>query len=207
MAKYELIFETDPLSQEQEDSVYEHFDALVAVHGPTTLVTLTADGGAAVEAVVQSVLQLRALGIEVVRLYEDLVDRGEIARRAGVTPQAVGLWVRGERHLEQPFPTPHNAVAGGVWLWGEVNDWLNALGKSDGFERPSRSQHSELNGWIVRRRSSESSSPFSTCRPTTVDPTFGFRTIARAHATLAVGTSDEWAMAADSKRTDFALGA
>lgn len=62
------------------------------------------------------------------RVYSDLVTRAQIAERAGVTRQAVGLWIRGERHTDPAFPEPHVLGGGGLWLWRDVDQWLAEVG-------------------------------------------------------------------------------
>ena len=65
---------------------------------------------------------------------EDLVTPAEVARRAGVSREAVRLWVSGSRG-PGGFPVP---IAGvdkqtRVWRWASVADWLiqNSLGALD----------------------------------------------------------------------------
>src|SRR5206468_3127789 len=75
MAEYELIFETAAIAPEQEDAVYEAFDAVISVHDDTTLVTVTAVGESASEAAHRAAAELRSKGVRPIRLYEDLVTR------------------------------------------------------------------------------------------------------------------------------------
>jgi hypothetical protein len=127
MAEYELTFELDEITEAQKDRIYDAYDAVVAVHGRTTLVTRTASGATGVAAATSAVAELEALGVVVRRLYEDLVSRAQIAERAGVTPQAVGLWA-------------------------EVNTWLVTQGKGDGFQHPGRHDYLQTNSWLISRR-------------------------------------------------------
>jgi hypothetical protein len=150
---YELIFETSELAEDVEDAIYEAFDALVSQRGRDSFVTLSAEGESAFEAAAAAIAGLQALGAEVRRMTEDLVTRANIAERAGVTTQAVGLWVRNERHQEDPFPAPYNHVAGGVWLWSEVNDWLaRGHGAADGLRHPSRDDYAQVNAALAQSR-------------------------------------------------------
>jgi len=157
MAEYELTFELDPLGEDQEDAICDRLDAVVATHGSTTLVTLTGRGCSVLDAAKRAVRELEHCGGVVHRLYEDLVSRSMIAQRARTTPQAVGQWVRGERQVrgagDPVFPEPYNYVAGGVWLWGEVNAWLVALDRHDGMNHPHRIDYALLNEWLSTRRS------------------------------------------------------
>jgi hypothetical protein len=151
MADYELTFELDELDEAQEDRIYEAFDAMIAVHGSTTLMTCTARGATTFAAAKGTVAELAGMGVVAIRLYEDLVGRAQIAERAGVTTQAVGLWVRGERQAQSPFPAPYHVAAGGLWLWADVNAWLAAQGKEDGFAHPRRADYLQTNSWLDGR--------------------------------------------------------
>lgn len=143
---YELIFEVDPLTDTIADTIEDAFDAVVRGHGSQVFVDLIADGPSAVDAAMSAVHGLRSAGVVVRRMVEDLVTRSDIARRAGVTPQAVGAWVRGDRHAGDAFPNPFSWVGGGVWLWGDVDRWLQRvveLGDGDGF--PAATDHLAVN--------------------------------------------------------------
>jgi hypothetical protein len=155
MAEYELIFEIGSPTDAQVDHLYGQADAIVARHGRTSLVTITSAGPSALTGARATVALLESIGMTICRLYEDLVTRSEIADRSGVTPQAVGLWIRGERHGESanPFPEPYNYVGGStpVWLWGEVNLWLGQVGKADGLRHPARVDYVLINEWLLAR--------------------------------------------------------
>lgn len=154
MPTYELIFAVDELADDTVWSIYEEFDALVATHGALTLLTVSVPGANAVRAAKSAVEELERLqGVRVKRCYEDLVSRMDIAERTEATPQAVGQWIRGTRHRDQPFPEPFNLVSGGVWLWGEVNQWLRRVGKkADDQQFPCKEDYADINKWLNERR-------------------------------------------------------
>jgi hypothetical protein len=155
MAQYEWIFVIDELADDAVDAVYETCDALVSRHGGLTLLTVTAEGGTAVEAAkaIITLLQQERQLIKVQRAYEDLVTKVDIAARCHTTPQAVGQWVRGKRLRDFPFPEHFSLTGGGIWLWGEVNDWLCRTGKSgDDIEYPYRDDYVSINHWIREKR-------------------------------------------------------
>nr|BFF01114.1 hypothetical protein GCM10020241_27890 [Streptoalloteichus tenebrarius] len=154
MAPFELIFAVDEMAEDAVWTLYEHFDALVATHGATTILTVTTPGPTAPVAAKNVVPQLERLANVVVRrCYEDLVNRVDIAERCRTTPQAVGQWIHGKRLRETPFPEPFNLVNGGVWLWGEVNEWLRRVGKQcDDVHFPCRDDYYEINHWLSERR-------------------------------------------------------
>lgn len=154
MAQYEWIFVVDELADDAVDAVYETCDALVSRHAGLTLLTVTAEGTAAVEAARTTITQLQQeRRIKVQRAYEDLVTKVDIASRCRTTPQAVGQWVRGKRLRDFPFPECFSLTAGGIWLWGEVNEWLCRTGKQgDDIEYPHREDYVSINHWIHEAR-------------------------------------------------------
>lgn len=156
MADYELIFDVDELADEAIDEVYDRYDAIVAGHGDRILLTVTAPGPNAVLAAQAAVRDLESIdGVTIGSCYEDLVSKTDIARRVGVSPQAVGQWIRGNRHRANVFPKPYNLVSGGAWLWGEVDAWLRRTGLADSaLEYPCQDDYAEINRWIKEHRAS-----------------------------------------------------
>jgi len=157
---YELSFEVSDLSERVEDAIADHFDALVSAHSGVTKVTVSAEGTTCLEAAIGVIDALRSLGAVPLRLMDDLVSRGEIARRAGVTPQAVGLWIRGERHVSSPFPKPFVLAGGGLWLWGEVVSALAQRNVSidDDVRYPTRRDAMVIGGEVAASGTSEHAS-------------------------------------------------
>lgn len=156
MGQYEVIFEVDELDDGTIDAIYDRFDALVSAHAGLTLLTVTASGPTAVVAAKRAVEELEGKDVRVIvrRSVEDLVTRVDIANRCGTTPQAVGQWIRGTRQRQVSFPAPYSLVTGGIWLWGEVNEWLRRVGKPHEAELcfPRREDHDELNLWLKERQ-------------------------------------------------------
>ncbi|TRW47537.1 hypothetical protein [Georgenia yuyongxinii] len=151
--EFELAFEVSGLTEAIEDAIDASFDALVAIHGRTTKVTVVVPAVTAVEAADVAISTLNGLGVHVVRLIDELVTRTEIAQRAGVTTQAVGLWTRGERNADHEFPEPYvRAGSATLWLWGEVVTFLREIGKPiDGsMQFPSRSDIQVITGMLAR---------------------------------------------------------
>lgn len=154
---YELRFEIEEADEDRYEAVEESFDITVAKHGNTTYLTASVeDSTSAIAAARKAIHALTAAGIRIHRLCEDLVTRTEIAERTGKTRQAVGLWVRGERRaVNQPaFPEPYHPLAGGIWLWGEVNAWLQRAGvaEADDCAYPDRCDYSVINAEMLDHR-------------------------------------------------------
>lgn len=153
MDTFELIFVTSELgdaSDPRTEYLLDAFDGVVSMHSGLTLAALSCPGRSAFDAAVRAAGDLDNRGVHVLRLHEDLVTRAEIARRAGVTPQNVGQWIRGER--QSGFPAPHNAAAGGLWLWHDVNSWLGTIGRGDGMRHPAAHECARINGYLVTTR-------------------------------------------------------
>jgi predicted DNA-binding transcriptional regulator AlpA len=72
------------------------------------------------------------LEIRVLRLApDDLVSASELARRAGVSREAVRKWVEGDRR-GGGFPAPRTSVGSSiVWSWLEVAGWLRQRAQVD----------------------------------------------------------------------------
>ena len=183
MGLYELIFEVDGLGEDEQDAVYQNFDALISGHGTAYYVTLSAEGPNVVTAARTAISRLTEIGVHPYRMVEDLVTRAEIARRLDVAVQAVGQWVRGERRADSPFPEPHNRVGGGVWLWSDVVRWsarVPDLAKpaAPELEFPRLDDHVVINFDLLaaggRRRSSgaRSASRILSTGPVSVTVTF-----------------------------------
>ncbi len=148
VAAFELIFEIEALGEEREFALLDAYDCFLGGHGRVVLLTITWEGRDATEAALGAVGELRRHGVVIRRFVEDLVTRRAIAERSGKTTQAVGLWARGERQVADPFPAPYVLAGGGLWLWGEVNEWLRRQGHAhdDGIAYPTRADHARVNG-------------------------------------------------------------
>lgn len=130
--------------------VEEAMDIVVSSHSGVSVATVIATGSDAVAAGRAASATLSACGLPPKRTYPDLVSRQDIADRLDVSRQAVGNWVRGERHQEYPFPAPANLVAGGVWLWGDIAEWLRRTGSDpDDVGYPTLQDHARLDEFLA----------------------------------------------------------
>lgn len=142
----ELTDAFDPRVTQVEDTM----DIVVSSHSGVSVATVIATGSDAVAAGRAASATLSACGLPPKRTYPDLVSRQDIADRLDVSRQAVGNWVRGERHQSHSFPTPVNMVAGGVWLWGDIADWLRRTGRdSDDVAYPTLQDHARLDEYLA----------------------------------------------------------
>ncbi|MFI6024172.1 hypothetical protein [Amycolatopsis magusensis] len=157
MGQFELTFVIDRLQSETVAAIYDEYEAMYSEHGSMCLLTVIVDGATAFVAAKKAIHVLDGQHrINFHRAYEDLVTKADIADRAGTTIQAVGQWVRGLRHRGVPFPQPYNNVAGGVWLWAEVNRWLALVGKGhdEDVDYPVARDLTRINSWLASRTES-----------------------------------------------------
>lgn len=198
MRDFELTFEVPALAEAAEDAIAEDLDAVIATHAGVTTVTALVQAPDCLQAARTAIGALRRHGASPARLVDDLVTRGQIADRAGVTRQAVGMWVRGERHADNPFPAPFVLTGGGLWLWGEVAQVLTARGdlEDEAVAYPTRRESQLIGGMLAADQVLRGSwSAGLSLGETKFAVTAGIRPEALAVA------------APDSVRTDFALSA
>lgn len=149
---YEITFDVPDirsLDDPRVELIEDEFDGFVVVSGHGARVTLVVDSVSGATAGREAAHALRRLGVAATRTVPDLVRPSEIAERAGVTRQAVGAWARGERG--ENFPAPFVSNERGLWLWGEVNDWLAANGHNHDSDvaYPTRQDHTIIDYHMV----------------------------------------------------------
>ncbi|WP_139057891.1 helix-turn-helix transcriptional regulator [Tsukamurella pseudospumae] len=144
MTEFEVTFAVAAITSLDDARVSvleEELGAFVSVIGDVAEVTVPCVGVGAATAGREAIAMLRRLGVHPEHTVLDVVSPAEIARRAGVTRQAVSSWVRAGE-----FPRPYLTGDRGLWLWGEVKPWLNARGHALGDEvsYPNREDHTIL---------------------------------------------------------------
>lgn len=154
MPAYEMTFELPSLSDDVEDRVVETLDATVAEHLGVLTATVLVEAVDCATAARATIDALTAAGAPPVRLVDDLVSRSQIAERAAVSRQAVANWTAGARHVDSPFPSPFVLTGGGLWLWGEVRNYLRRIGSpiDDPAEYPTRAEAQHIAGMIASSR-------------------------------------------------------
>jgi hypothetical protein len=153
MGQFELIFAVNDLPDETVLRIHQDRAVFTAAFGGLTVVTVTADGDDVLEVARQQVRELEAIsGVHVVRCCEDLMTLGDVADRVEVAEDVVRRWIEEEAETEHPFPKPYHLVGGGVWLWGEVNDWLRETGRrSNSLRQPGPTELLQINLWLALR--------------------------------------------------------
>ena len=143
----------DPLSDEDADRLFDAFDEEVAVEeGPRGhFVGFERGGHSFLDAVLDAIEEIIALGIEPLAVEDELVSMSDIAERTGRSRQSVSMLVGGQRG-PGGFPRP---VAGNVrsplWHWADIASWFqNSAGEREAFEERTRSLAS-INGALANR--------------------------------------------------------
>lgn len=130
MQTYDFTFvvgNADPHADDFEDRFYDAGcdDAtLVLMHGAVAACfNRTAENYK--DAVFSAYEDILKAGATVDRFEPDyLVSAREIANRAGITPQAVSLYAKGERGEGFPKPRVRVTTPNPLWDWVEVSRWL-----------------------------------------------------------------------------------
>jgi predicted DNA-binding transcriptional regulator AlpA len=118
----------DPLSDEDADRLYEALDEEVAVEeGPKGhFVGFEREADSFLDAVLDAVSGIIALGFEPLAVEDEVVSMADIAERMGRSRQSVSMLVSGQRG-PGGFPRP---VAGNVrsplWHWADVASWFES---------------------------------------------------------------------------------
>lgn len=149
--EYEFTFVVSGTDVDDESSVEtlrESLDAMLSRAGGLNILTIAHEGENAVQAALECATQARTAvpHLRVLRLDRDLVGVQEIAERTGRSRQNVCQWVNGQRKGGgQAFPSPEGTAGRSqVWLWTEVNAWLEQHGLSDGLCYPTRAEMTEI---------------------------------------------------------------
>lgn len=163
--RYEYSFLVALLSPPRERSLAATLEFRTELRNGLFILTTTAPAMSASTAGRDLADLLAEVGVKVTRTHPDFVARQDIADRAGVTRQAVGQWVRGGRQRRTPFPDPINAVANGIWLWGDVHAWLrhHDYGSETGRHYPTLEDHVRVDRYIEmnHRDSKRAATPIS----------------------------------------------
>lgn len=113
-----------------------------------------------VTAVIEAINQLESVpaGVHVRKLVSDdevLVGASEIARRAGLSRQAVNFYADGDRKTDLgPFPAPITKFASGqrIWRWGEVAPWIARVSKRADLSSENTEAAAAINDFLDLRR-------------------------------------------------------
>jgi len=143
----------DPLSDDDADRLFEAFDEEVAVEEVPRGHFVGFERGAPsfLDAVLDAIEEVIALGFEPLAVEDELVSMADIAERTGRSRQSVSMLVSGQRGSGR-FPRP---VAGNVrsplWHWADIASWFqNSAGDKEAFEERTRAIAS-INGALANR--------------------------------------------------------
>lgn len=143
----------DALTDEDADRLYEAVDEEVAIEeGPMGhFVGFEREAATFLDAVLDALDEVIALGFEPISVEDELVSMADIAERTGRSRQSVSMIVSGQRGAGG-FPRP---VAGNVrsplWHWADVAAWFEDVAHSKlSFEDRTRTIAS-VNGALADR--------------------------------------------------------
>lgn len=140
MKKNELTFQftlilnnVDELTPGLEDSLYEAGcdDALINFRNGTVYLDFDRQASSLKEAVISAIKQVEStkFGAVVGGVAPDnFVTESEVAQRLSLKRQAVSLWIKGQRRISTPFPSPKLKLGNKspLWKWNEITEWLYA---------------------------------------------------------------------------------
>lgn len=156
MITIELIVEDfDPFAEEAELVLEEHFpDVLWSRMDGVVTATWTGETNDAVLAAKDFSARLCEISnARPVRWNDDFVGYSEIARRIGVTDEAVRLWAN-EKRGAGDFPKPWTHIGSqsrrvAIWRWADISNWLvNQRGMESEASFPSFLEISRINSWL-----------------------------------------------------------
>lgn len=128
MNHYEVNVTVDHVSPELAEEILDELDGTSGHdHSGAAFISAVFPGESYLDALSAAARWLEDRGTHALRVHEDLVTKSDIASRLSVTRQAVHQWVSGKRGFAG-FPAATNPVAGGVWLWGDVQRWAMSKG-------------------------------------------------------------------------------
>ncbi|GAB7037638.1 MULTISPECIES: hypothetical protein [Catenuloplanes] len=139
------------------DVISAHLNHLTWIEVDGRTVAIIHANGNPVGAASQAARQIATClpGARVAEVDQDVVGVSDIAKRVGVTREAVRLWVDGRRGPGD-FPPPIGSAGGGergsmrLWPWSVVNDWLRQYHLHDDEESLSAAQVAEINASLHR---------------------------------------------------------
>ena len=143
----------DALADDGADRLYEAFDDEIAVEdGPMGhFVGFERSADCFLDAVVDAITEVIALGFEPITVEDELVSMADIAERTGRTRQSVSMIVRGKRG-PGGFPrTAAGNVRSPLWHWADVSSWFES---AEGSAPPSEDRTlliASINGVLAKR--------------------------------------------------------
>lgn len=129
---FTFVVDADPTDDAFEDRFIEAGcdDATFILMRGSALLSFDREAVSYKDAVLSAYQQIRSTGSQIIRFEPDfLVSQVEIAARSGLTKQAIGMFIKGERRAGFPTPNARIESASPLWDWVEVSNWLLKQGK------------------------------------------------------------------------------
>lgn len=161
MTEHLVRFDVAPVDETTESRLLADGRFALSTRAGKHAVEADGHSSSAVEVAKSLALDLMSLGVEVREALPELVTMADIARRAGVSKQAVSKWVSGDI-----FPRPWNSTDTMLlWDWADVNAWLRGRGHGDGgWESLTIAETGQVNVWLSAQPVSPDGADGSTSR-------------------------------------------
>lgn len=149
---FTLILDAQELTDELADQVYSRVDyGLLAQQGGVVHLDADLEAPNALEAVLEAVTDLRAVGQVVLRVEPELVTLADVARLVERTTQSVHQLAAGARG-PGGFPRPVGAVKNRTRLyrWSQIASWWEErMGPHPDVDSETAAAIAAVNGWLT----------------------------------------------------------
>lgn len=149
MTDYLVRFDVTSVGEATESRLLEDGRFSVSTRAGKWTVEAEDSGHSAVEVAKRLATELLVLGVQVREALPELVTMADIARRAGVSKQAVSNWANRDVNGDH-FPRPWNSTDTTlIWDWCYVNEWLRSRGHQHrDWETLTPYQAGQVNEWL-----------------------------------------------------------
>jgi len=149
MTNYLVRFDVTQVAEATESRLLEDGRFSVMLRAGKWTVEAEGFGSSPVEVAKHLVLDLLSMGVQVNEALPELVTMADVARRAGVSKQAVSNWANRDVNGDH-FPRPWNSTDTTlIWDWNLVNEWLRSRGHNHHeWETLTTYQAGQVNDWL-----------------------------------------------------------
>lgn len=116
-----------------EDKLYEAGcdDALINFRNGTVYLDFDRSASSLKEAVISAIKQVESSSLHAIVggvAPDNFVTESEVAQRLSMKRQTISLWIKKQRRVSTPFPSPKLNLSNKspLWKWNEITEWLYA---------------------------------------------------------------------------------
>ncbi len=124
-----------------EDILYDYHcdDALINFRNGTVYLDFDREAETLEDAIISAIKDVESSSLNATVVHvgpDEWVSETDIANRLERKRQLVSLWVKGERRVKVPFPSPTMKLSAKspLWRWSEVTLWLYETGLIDNHD-------------------------------------------------------------------------